>query len=179
MLTKYPEFIHYTFTENTVIILILIAVMMTLIIQKRNQFKFKVTPIILSLVMLSSVYVLGSSIIVSLNESYGISFWKFTSIAYYFADMNSWILMGYWTFMAMLIFGIIIYLLWKCQSIFIMCFYYLLGMAVMGAMLLSPIIGPRCAIFTVYFLIIVIGYLVNEIRFNPMVINQPLLSFLF
>ncbi|MCU7201385.1 DUF6056 family protein [Turicibacter sanguinis] len=177
VLTKYPEFIHYTFTENTVIILILIAVMMTLIIQKRNQFKFKVTPIILSLVMLSSVYVLGSSIIVSLNESYGISFWKFTSIAYYFADMNSWILMGYWTFMAMLILGIIIYLLWKCQSIFIMCFYYLLGMAVMGAMLLSPIIGPRCAIFTVYFLIIVIGYLVNEIRFNPMVNKSATLVF--
>lgn len=177
VLTKYPEFIRYTFTENKVIIFVLIAIMITLIIQKRNQFKCKITPIILSLVMLSSLYVLGSSIIVSLNESYGISFWKFTSIAYYFADMNSWILMGYWTFMAMLIFGIMIYLLWKFQSILVIGVYYLLGMAAMGAMLLSPVIGPRCAIFTVYFLIIVIGYLINEIRLNSIVNKSVTLVF--
>lgn len=167
MLTKYPEFIHYTFTENKVIILILMAVMILLIMQKHHQFKFKVSPIILSLMMLSSVYVLSSSIIVSLNESYGISFWKLTSIAYYFADMNSWFLMGYWTFMAILVFSIAIYLLWRSESILSICFYYLLAMAVMGAMLLSPIIGPRCAIFTVYFLIVVIGYLLSEIKVNP------------
>lgn len=169
MITKYPEFIHYTFTENKVIMVVLILAMIALIIQKRHYFKFKMSPLILSIMMLSGFYVLASSMIVTLNESYGISFWKFTSVAYYFADQNSWILMGYWTFIALLIFGVMIYLFLRYENIFIMCFYYLLAMAVMGAMLLSPIIGPRCAIFTVYFLIIVICYLVNELSIFPLV----------
>ena len=79
--------------------------------------------------------------------------------------------------MAMLIFGIMIYLLWKFQSILVIGVYYLLGMAAMGAMLLSPVIGPRCAIFTVYFLIIVIGYLINEIRLNSIVNKSVTLVF--
>lgn len=163
IVTKFPEFIHYTFTENKVVISVLIVVLIALIIQKRRQFKVKITPILLALTLSSSFYVLNAPLLVTLNESNGISFWKFTSIAYYFSNMNSWILIGYWTFIALLIFGIMIYLLWDTSTIWLMSFYYLLAMAVMGAMLLSPIIGARCAIFTVYFLIIVIGYLIGEL----------------
>ncbi len=169
MLTKYPEFIHYTFTENKVIMVVLILVLVVLVIQKRALFKTKLTPIVLSGVLLSGIPVLAASMIVNLNEDHGISFWKFTSVMYYFADMNSWINMGYWTFLALLMFGVIIYLLAQSSKIWMMIYYYLIAMAVMGAMLLSPIIGPRCAIFTVYFLIIVIALIIEELDLNPLI----------
>lgn len=168
MLTKYPEFIHYTFTENKVLMVALILVLVVLVIQKRQVFKLKITPILLSGILLSGIPVLAASFIVNLNEHYGISFWKFTSIMYYFSDMNSWINMGYWTFLALLMLGVMIYLLVQASKILMIIYYYLIAMAVMGAMLLSPIIGPRCAIFTVYFLIMVIGLIIEELEIKPL-----------
>lgn len=174
MLMKYPEFIHYTFTENKVIIIILIFALITLVIQKRQCFKTKLMPVLLSGILLSGIAVLEASFIVGLNEDYGISFWKFTSVMYYFADMNSWILMTYWTIFALLMFGVMIYLLIDSSTIWMMAFYYLIAMAVMGAMLLSPIIGPRCAIFTIYFLIIVVAFIIQDLELSP--IFEKLLS---
>lgn len=147
--TNYSEFIHYTFTENWMVIIAL----------------------------LSPLYVFCTPFIVSLNEADGTSFWKFTSYAYYFIDKNSLTLMGYWTFIAILIFGVMLYLVRRYQSVISVCFYYLLAMAVMGAMVLSPIIGPRCAIFTVYFLIIVIGNLIKEVNVSSPFNKLMTLSF--
>lgn len=168
MLTKYPEFIHYTFTENKVIMVVLILALLTLVIQKRHVFKLKLTPIILGGILLSGIPVLAASFIVQLNENFGISFWKFTSVMYYFAEMDSVILMVYWTLLAVLMFGVMVYLLIDLKTVWMMAYYYLIAMAVMGAMLLSPIIGPRCAIFTVFFLIIVVALIVEELTLSSL-----------
>lgn len=175
--TNYSEFIHYTFTENWMVISVLVIVLLILIFQNRCHFKYKATPFILIVALLSPLYVFCAPFIVSLNEAYGTSFWKFTSYAYYFIDKNSLTLMGYWTFIAIFIFGVMLYLIRRYQSMVSVCFYYLLAMAVMGAMVLSPVIGPRCAIFTVYFLIIVIGILIKEV--NVSLLFNKLTTFSF
>lgn len=171
MMTKYPEFIHYTFTENKVIMVVLILVLITLVIQKRHVFKLKLTPTILGGILLSGIPVLAASFIVQLNENFGISFWKFTSVMYYFSEMDSVILMVYWTVLGLLMFGVMVYLLIDSKTVWMMAYYYLIAMAVMGAMLLSPIIGPRCAIFTVFFLIIVVGFIIQDLEISSIFEN--------
>lgn len=161
---NYSDFIQYTFTENRFVISALVVTMAIFVFQKRAQFKCSVLAPIISLILLSPFYVFSAPFIVSLNEADGTSFWKVTSYAYYFIDKNSWILMGYWTLIAILLFAIMVYFIRLYKTLIIATFYYILAMAVMGAMMLSPVIGPRCAIFTVYFLIIVIGYLIKEVK---------------
>ncbi|MGL4337625.1 MAG: DUF6056 family protein [Turicibacter sp.] len=161
--TKYPEFIHYTFTENRLLIMGLVLIITILIYQKRDAFKSKYIPILLGISMLSGLVIINADIMVALNEKFGISFWKFTSVMYYFNDMNHILTLAYWTLMALAMFGILIFTLLNKRSVLMVAFYYMIAMAVMGAMMLSPIIGPRCAIFTVYFLIIVCLIVVNEL----------------
>ncbi len=175
---NYSEFIHYTFTENQVVISVLVVTMAIFVFQKRSYAKHPFVAPVLGLILLSPFYVFSAPFIVSLNESDGISFWKVTSYAYYFNDKNSWILMGYWSFMAIFLFGVMVYFMRFSKNLIIANFYYILAMAVMGAMTLSPVIGPRCAIFTVYFLIIVIGYLIKEINVSPILNRLMTLIFI-
>lgn len=155
-----PSFIQYSFIENKYVLFSLCIVLIGLIIKKLIETprlkNFIVSFIGILYFMLVILIIATTNIIATFNLS-------FMEV---FLDTSNMFVWLFWLVFVIIVIALIIILIDNIKSKQKIIFFILIAGASNVAMLLSPIFGSRSSLYFVYFIIIAVVLLYNELNIN-------------
>lgn len=153
---QYSSFIRLTFVEHRYLILMLGISLIILIIQK-NKLNAKFKYLVLTVLFLSLINAMALTLYARFPNA----------ILGMMIDASSWYNLLYWPIYAGVVLWMV-YLNLDDQTRYYAVFFVVIAGFANGIMMLSPIFGYRSSLFTVYFLMLVVLMVFNEVYQKPL-----------
>lgn len=170
-----PAFIRYTFIDNRYVVfaltLVLIALLYKRVLKNRNVKTIGGSIMMLGY-LLTVIAVIGAN---KLATTFNLSFMNV------FLELNNPLVWLFWLVYVVVVLFLVYKLIDNIKSRQKIFFYIIVGGAANVVMLLSPIFGSRSSLYFVYFLIITIVLLFNELKLSDgnVILVLSLILFIF
>ncbi len=168
-----PNFIKYTFVDNRYLIFALSSILIILLLKniiKKQKFKKHYLSIAFILYLVSSLIIIGANKLVNdLN----------ISIMKPFLEIDNIIVWVYWLVYIIIVLAIVYLFIEHTKIKHKIIFFIMLGGSANLVMLMSPIFGARSSLYFVYFIIIVIVLLFNELKLDGVITTFVSITLLF